>query len=252
MKLIFIYCMMLLAIFLSACGQDKTITKTVIQTQYSTVSIPFLRYTTVYVPTPTTPIQNQIPTAIVGTDKTVNVWDSVILDGSGSNDPDHDFIGYSWIISSRPSGSTANLLNSNTATPSFVPDYVGDYVVTLIVTDGKSNSAPASLVINAQPYVITPTNTDPTGIITVTTSTFEYWYQDSTKTTVLIHFKVITNDGISHSFRADYAAVDALGNIIYASYLTGAAPEVFQTSAQIDNDKYLQISKWMITNITKY
>lgn len=50
LKICCVYCLLVSAIFLPACGQEKIVTKTVIQTQYSTVFVPFLRYTTIYAP----------------------------------------------------------------------------------------------------------------------------------------------------------------------------------------------------------
>lgn len=74
-KLIFIGCLFLFPVIVSACGQDKTTIKTIIQTQYSTVYVPFLRYTTVYSqpasPTGTTSPTEQITPILTDTTGTV-------------------------------------------------------------------------------------------------------------------------------------------------------------------------------------
>lgn len=76
-KLLYINMIMILIAVLSACGEQKTVTKTLIQTRYSstiltftkysTTAVPFIRYTTVYVPVPATiivplPATTQQPT----------------------------------------------------------------------------------------------------------------------------------------------------------------------------------------------
>lgn len=241
--------MFLLALSLSACGGNsgETVDKEAAFVRYSTVYVPFVRYTTVYIP-----IKNQPPIANAGADQHVSVWGTVALDGSGSGDGDRDFIGYSWSLASKPSGSVAQLDNPNSMTPMFVPDYVGDYIVALSVTDGKSYSQPSTLTVTALPYTSDSLKNDPSLTINIASSSFEYWFQDSTTVTVAIKFQISTSDGASHSFKINYCALDAYGNVLSSYYLNGGAPNVFQTSAQIDIFKYPRISKWVITRIAKY
>lgn len=57
-----------LCLILSACGENKTVTNnTIIQTRYSTSYIPFLRYTTVYIPvvSPPEPVTQPPPEPVV-------------------------------------------------------------------------------------------------------------------------------------------------------------------------------------------
>ncbi|PLX83198.1 MAG: hypothetical protein C0617_11710 [Desulfuromonas sp.] len=76
------------------------------------------------------------PAADAGLDQTVHVGSPVLLDGSGSSDPDGAYpLSYSWQMVSQPAGSTAALAAADTVSPSFTPDVVGDYTVELIVTD---------------------------------------------------------------------------------------------------------------------
>ena len=64
----------------------------------------------------------------------------VQLDGSGSEDADGDQLIYNW---RQISGPKINLLNANTAKPSFYPEIAGDYAFELIVSDGRVKSSPA-------------------------------------------------------------------------------------------------------------
>lgn len=81
-------------------------------------------------------ISNQPPVADAGPDQTVAAGSSVVLDGSGSHDPDPgDHIGFSWEFVSIPPGSASFLYNAGAQYPWFVADLSGDYVLRLVVTD---------------------------------------------------------------------------------------------------------------------
>ena len=97
--------------------------------------------------------QNTPPVADAGADQTVNVGDTVTLDGSNSSDADSDSLTYSWSLET-PAGSGATLSNSSTVSPTFVPDIEGSYTATLVVNDGAADSNPDSAVITAQLVVI--------------------------------------------------------------------------------------------------
>ena len=80
------------------------------------------------------------------------------LDGSGSEDPDGDRLKYSW---RQISGPKINLMNSQTASPSFYAEAAGEYQFELIVSDGKINSSPATVTViveeaNEIPVAILP------------------------------------------------------------------------------------------------
>ncbi len=93
---------------------------------------------------------NTAPSADAGADYglTVPVSQTVLLDGSGSSDPDSDPITYAWTLV-VPGGSQTTLTGPLTESPSFVPDTDGDYVATLVVTDDSSEaSAPDSITIS--------------------------------------------------------------------------------------------------------
>jgi chitodextrinase len=97
--------------------------------------------------------QNTPPVADAGADQTVNVGDTVTLDGSNSSDADSDSLTYSWSLET-PAGSGATLSGSSTVSPTFVPDIEGSYTATLVVNDGTVDSTPDSAVITAQLIVV--------------------------------------------------------------------------------------------------
>jgi RHS repeat-associated protein len=91
------------------------------------------------------------PTANAGPDQSVLPKQQVMLDGSGSSDPDNDAItAYRWSFVSRPAGSAADLLGSDTALPSFVADRSGDYVIQLVVTANGVDSAPDTVTVTTE------------------------------------------------------------------------------------------------------
>ena len=93
---------------------------------------------------------NAPPVADAGPDQSVFLGPAVVLDGSGSYDPDGDAITYAWTFVSRPPGSAAALSGATTVGPTFVPDQKGPYTLQLIVNDGALDSAPDTVVITVQ------------------------------------------------------------------------------------------------------
>ncbi|MES2960372.1 MAG: PKD domain-containing protein [Pseudomonadota bacterium] len=96
--------------------------------------------------------KNNAPVAVAGSDQNVLVGATVELDGSGSVDTDGDLLTYSWSITSKPAGSTAQLSYTDGAddpAPTFVADVAGVYVIGLVVGDGKANATPVSVKVTA-------------------------------------------------------------------------------------------------------
>jgi cysteine-rich repeat protein len=130
------------------CGDPPTFPTT--STSSSTSSSTSVHTTTSVSTTSTTiPAGNNAPVAIVRTPLTVLTNTVVVVDGTDSVDPDGDPITYSWTLITRPAGSTATLMGSTTAAPTFAPDKVGLFQVRLVVNDGHVNSAPATVDVNA-------------------------------------------------------------------------------------------------------
>ena len=66
------------------------------------------------------------------------VGDSVLLDASGSTDPDGDELTFSWTLET-PNGSDASLSAQTTVDPSFMPDTSGDFTAEVAVSDSKKS-----------------------------------------------------------------------------------------------------------------
>ncbi|WP_205988823.1 PKD domain-containing protein [Pseudoalteromonas sp. DL-6] len=92
--------------------------------------------------------KNTLPVAYAGSDLAAEAGMSILLDGSASFDADGDSLSYQWALLTRPSGSNAQLADAASANPSLKTDLVGDYVVQLVVSDGKGNSLPDTVLIH--------------------------------------------------------------------------------------------------------
>ena len=92
---------------------------------------------------------NLAPTAEAGPDAVAVVSTLVLLDGSGSTDPEADPITFVWTIQSQPAGANAVLAAATTPTPTLTTDLVGSYVLQLVVSDPFSDSAPSTVTITA-------------------------------------------------------------------------------------------------------
>lgn len=92
-------------------------------------------------------VVNAAPVAQAGAAQSVTVGTAVTLDGSASTDADGDTLTYAWTLTTRPAGSTATLAAAATPRASFSADVEGSYVATLVVSDGKVSSTPATVGI---------------------------------------------------------------------------------------------------------
>lgn len=83
-------------------------------------------------------IGNALPIADAGPNQEQRLGSSVILDGSGSFDPDNrpTSLGFSWV---QIAGPEVALVGSTTATPSFTAFDSGRYIFGLSVSDGEAN-----------------------------------------------------------------------------------------------------------------
>ncbi len=92
---------------------------------------------------------NKAPVANAGQPQTLKGWRTVTLDGSASSDQDGDVITYQW---TAPAGIV--LSSATAAKPTFSAPNVTTqtaYTFSLVVSDGKLNSATASVTITLTP-----------------------------------------------------------------------------------------------------
>ena len=103
-------------------------------------------------------ITNSAPVANAGVKQYVvyGATRTVTLDGTYSTDADNDQIFYRWTLMQKPEGSGAFLIGANTARPTFIAGTVGDYVAQLVVNDGKVDSEPTSVIVNAASLNVQP------------------------------------------------------------------------------------------------
>ena len=98
---------------------------------------------------PTPPPPNQAPTADAGNDQTVNGGVEVVLDGSGSSDPDGDDLSYAWL---QTAGPDVTLSDSETSTATFAaPNIATTLRFALEVTDTSGGSDIDTVNINVEP-----------------------------------------------------------------------------------------------------
>lgn len=94
-------------------------------------------------------VLNAAPVANAGPDQSVSVESTAILDAGASSDANGDTLSFRWTLTSKPAGSVAALSNATSVRAGFVPDVVGSFLATLIVNDGKADSLPVAVAINA-------------------------------------------------------------------------------------------------------
>lgn len=90
---------------------------------------------------------NAAPVANAGAAQTVVAGTTVTLSGTSSTDADGDRLTYKWTLTSVPSTSTTALLSlATTSAPTLRTDVAGVYVLTLVVNDGRADSANVATV----------------------------------------------------------------------------------------------------------
>ena len=92
---------------------------------------------------------NTLPVANAGSAQTVSAATLVTLDGSASTDANNDTLTYKWVLTTKPTGSTAALSSATAAKPTFTADTIGVYVASLVVNDGKADSVLVTVPITA-------------------------------------------------------------------------------------------------------
>jgi hypothetical protein len=93
---------------------------------------------------------NSPPAADAGPDRAVRVGATATLDGSGSTDADGDLLTHRWTVTSRPPGSTAELVSGDIPQPMLAIDRADVYTAQLIVSDGLATSAPDTVMVTTE------------------------------------------------------------------------------------------------------
>ena len=99
--------------------------------------------------TAATATTNAAPTANPGPSQNVLVGSVVNMDGSASKDSDGGTLTFKWALIGKPNGSAATLTNPGYPNPKFTADLAGNYVLSLVVNDGKIDSALTSVSVTA-------------------------------------------------------------------------------------------------------
>jgi hypothetical protein len=118
---------------------------------------------------------NEAPIAEAGSNQLLSTNAAVLLNATGSFDPDGDPISFHWAFDAVPTDSVlmdsedAFLANdTNDPETSFSPDAEGSYVVSLIVTDGQGTSSVPdrlTVTINSGEAPTAEAGTDQTGSV---------------------------------------------------------------------------------------
>lgn len=94
---------------------------------------------------------NNAPIAVAGVDQTVNENTMIMLNGTGSNDPDSDTLTYTW---AQVSGPAVELNDATSSMPNFLAPFVSaggaDLEFELLVDDGYGGSATDRVLIHVQ------------------------------------------------------------------------------------------------------
>ena len=92
---------------------------------------------------------NSVPVANAGSAQTVLVGATVNLTGAASSDANSDALTYKWVLTTKPTGSTATLTSASLVSTTFKADVEGVFVASLIVNDGKADSTVSTVPITA-------------------------------------------------------------------------------------------------------
>lgn len=96
-------------------------------------------------------VYNAPPVADAGPAQTVKLGAVVTLNGTGSTDVNQDVLTYSWAPVYAPVLSRATLSSRTVPMPTLTPDVAGLYVFSLVVNDGRSDSALSTVTVTVVP-----------------------------------------------------------------------------------------------------
>ena len=108
-----------------------------------------------------TPGPNRAPVAQAGMDQHCEPYEMVVLDGSGSFDPEGDPLTYHWDLLAVPQGGRARLTGAQgMQTCRLSPDKAGAWIIRLTVSDSRLTSEGDVVVIEAREPAAPPTKPD--------------------------------------------------------------------------------------------
>jgi len=102
--------------------------------------------TTVGTPIAEHPPENEVPLADAGLDQTVSLGSTVLLDATGSRDPDGVIDAYRWRITT-PNGSMDTPSCANCSQTDFTPSETGTYTVRVAITDDSGATSNDTLYV---------------------------------------------------------------------------------------------------------
>jgi len=179
--------------------------------------------------------RNQTPIADAGEDQTVAVGDIVYLDGSASDDPDGDPLGFEWTFDTLPSGSDTFLEDYTSAMPSFYADVAGTYVINLAVDDGHSGTDSDVVEVTAISPEEAAAETLVEVIETITDDVDPIDFHNQNSANALSNKIEATLAMIDEGLYED--ALDKLLNDILKK--TDGCPDVFEPDEEPDNNDWI-------------
>jgi hypothetical protein len=159
------------------------------------------------------PPTTQPPVANAGPNQTVSQGTLIVLNGTGSFDPNTPPLALTYLWT-QTVGPTVALTGANTATPSFTPAQAGIYVFSLVVNNRVADSAAASVTIT----VVTPALA-----VQVTSSGLLY----SRATRTFNGTVTVTNIGsstIPGPLRVGFADLPSTVTLVNATTMVGGVP----------------------------
>lgn len=156
---------------------------------------------------------NSAPVANAGADQSVVTGNTVKLTGLASTDADGNALSYKWVLS-KPSGSVATLNVTAPAEPTFTADLDGTYTASLVVNDGKVDSA----VVSTVRVTAGPLNVPPVALATATPT--------SVSLAALAAAKLVTLDGSGSS--------DSNNDVLTYTWILTSFPDATAPTLTVD------------------
>jgi formylglycine-generating enzyme required for sulfatase activity len=183
---------------------------------------------------PAPPPPNELPVAVAGAAVTVQLGHQVIIDGSGSVDPDGDELTFSWVAAA---GNPAPVpMAMDQIQFSFSPTVAGSYWFALTVNDGELSSLPDSVQVTA----VGGSNRPPSAVVASDYSIYEF---GATMILDAINSTDPDGDSLTYVWRlidsgnADADAVDIADSTARQTPVTIAAAGEYLFALEVDDGR---------------